>query len=190
MVFRAFAFILIHLSPGAILMTVSFYDLTVGSYVQIVEAAVGVLEKGADYCGEKGIDLDDVVGTCLIDDMANFHFQVVCITHHSLEALNAMKTGEFLPPNYEQMDYAGLQSLTGDTLATLKGMSADEVNALAGGSLVFKLGGNEIPFSNENFALSFSLPNFYFHATTAYDILRAQGVPLGKRDFLGAMKIG
>jgi hypothetical protein len=171
-------------------MAVSFYDLTVGSYTQIVEASLGVLQKGADYCAEKGIALDDVVGSCLIDDMANFHFQVVCITHHSLEALNAMKSGEFLPPNYEARDYAGLQALTQGTLDTLKGMSEEEVNGLAGGSLVFKLGGNEIPFTNVNFALSFSLPNFYFHATTAYDILRSKGVPLGKRDFLGAMKIG
>ena len=171
-------------------MTASFYDLTVGSYVQIVEAAVGVLQKGADYCAEQAISLDEVVDDRLIDDMANFHFQVVCITHHSLEALHAMKSGEFLPPNYEPMDYTALQSLTAGTLDALKGMSADEVNGLADGSLVFKLGGNEIPFTNVNFALSFSLPNFYFHATTAYDLLRARGVPLGKRDFLGAMKMG
>jgi len=48
----------------------------------------------------------------------------------------------------------------------------------------------EIPFTAENFALSFSLPNFYFHTTTAYDILRMKGVPLGKRDFMGKMKVG
>jgi len=171
-------------------MSASFYDLTVGSYTQIVEAAVGVLQKGADHCAEQGMALDDIVDCRLIDDMANFHFQVVCITHHSLEALNAMKSGVFLPPNYEPMDYAALQALTAGTLETLKGMSADDVNGLADGNLTFKLGGNEIPFTNVNFALSFSLPNFYFHAATAYDILRSKGVPLGKRDFLGAMKMG
>lgn len=171
-------------------MAASFYDITVGSYTQIVESAVGVLEKGADHFAEQGVALDDVVESRLIDDMANFHFQVVCITHHSLEALNAMASGEFTPPNYEPMDYAALQALTAGTLEQLKARSVDEVNALADGSLVFKIGGNEIPFSNANFALSFSLPNFYFHATTAYDILRAKGVPLGKRDFLGALKMG
>ena len=55
---------------------------------------------------------------------------------------------------------------------------------------MFKIGGNELPFTNENFVQSFSLPNFYFHATTAYDILRMKGVPIGKLDFLGAMKMG
>ncbi len=171
-------------------MSASFYDLTVGTYSQIVEAAVGVLQKGADHCQQNGISLDDVVDSRLIDDMANFHFQVVCITHHSLEALNGMRSGEFLPPSYEPMDYAALQTLTATTLESLNRLSVDEVNGLADGNLVFKLGGNEIPFTNVNFALSFSLPNFYFHATTAYDLLRAKGVPLGKRDFLGAMKMG
>ena len=171
-------------------MAITFYDLTVGSYTQIVEAAVGVLQKGADHFNGNGTSLDEVLDFRLIDDMANLHFQVVCITHHSLGALNAMKTGEFLTPDYEQKNYAGLQAMTQNTLEALKGMSADEVNGLADGKLVFKIGGNEIPFTNENFALSFSLPNFFFHATTAYDILRNKGVPIGKRDFLGTMKMG
>jgi hypothetical protein len=47
----------------------------------------------------------------------------------------------------------------------------------------------KIPFTAEGFLLSFSLPNFYFHATTAYDILRHKGVALGKRDFLGKMRL-
>lgn len=171
-------------------MPTSFYDLTVGSYTQIIEASIGLLQKGESHCNENGISLDEIVEARLIDDMANLHFQVASITHHSLGALNAMKSGEFAPPDYEQMDYAGLQTLTQNTLDTLKGMSEAEVNGLANGKVIFKIGGNEIPFTSENFALSFSLPNFYFHATTAYDILRAKGVPIGKRDFLGAMKIG
>jgi hypothetical protein len=47
----------------------------------------------------------------------------------------------------------------------------------------------KMPFTAEGFLLSFSLPNFYFHASTAYDVLRANGVPLGKRYFLGALKM-
>lgn len=171
-------------------MSTSFYDLTVGTYTQIIQASVGVLQKGADFCSENSVSLDELVDSKLIEDMANLHFQVVCITHHSLEAIRAMKSGEFLPPNYPQTDYAGLQTLTQNTLATLEAMSKADVNNLADGNLVFKIGGNELPFSNENFALSFSLPNFYFHATTAYDILREKGVPLGKLDFLGNMKMG
>ena len=56
--------------------------------------------------------------------------------------------------------------------------------------MIFKIGGNEIPFTTENFVMSFSLPNFYFHATTAYDLLRQKGVPIGKMNFLGPMRMG
>jgi hypothetical protein len=55
---------------------------------------------------------------------------------------------------------------------------------------VFRIGGNEIPFTTTRFLLSFSLPNFYFHATTTYTVLRLHGVPLGKRDYLGQLRIG
>lgn len=171
-------------------MSISFYDASVGSYIQIVEAIAGVLDKGASHAQENGVDLADLVQARLFDDMANLHFQVACVTHHSLGAIKGIQAGEFSPPNYPDMDYAGLQALTAETLSSLKGLSESEVNALADKRLVFKLGGNEIPFSAQNFLLSFSLPNFHFHATTAYDILRARGVPLGKRDYLGAMKIG
>ncbi|MEM9622424.1 MAG: DUF1993 family protein, partial [Pseudomonadota bacterium] len=72
----------------------------------------------------------------------------------------------------------------------LASLSESEVDGLADKSLVFKLGEREMPFTNENFLLSFSLPNFYFHATTAYDILRMLGTPLGKMDFLGRLRVG
>jgi hypothetical protein len=171
-------------------MSISFYDLTVGSYVQIVEAATGVLKKSADHFAAKGIDPAEIVETRLFPDMANFHFQVTSLSHHSLGAVHAFKSGVFRPPKYPPCDYTELQAMTRSTLDELKAQSRDEIDGLAAGKVVFKIGGNEIPFTAQNFALSFSLPNFYFHATTAYDILRMKGVPLGKRDFLGAMKAG
>lgn len=171
-------------------MSVSFYDLTVGSYSQIVEASIALLDKTRAHCDEQGIDLESIVDARIHPDMATFHFQVVCITHHSLEALKGIRSGEFLPPDYAHTDYAGLQAMTANTLAELQAMDAGDVNALADKTLAFKLGGNSIPFTAVNFVLSFSLPNFHFHATTTYDILRAQGLPIGKRDYLGNLKIG
>jgi hypothetical protein len=55
--------------------------------------------------------------------------------------------------------------------------------------MIFKMRELKLPFTTENFILSFSLPNFYFHATTAYDILRVKGAGLGKRDFMGQMRM-
>ena len=171
-------------------MSVSLYDLSIGTYGQIVEAMLGVLKKGADHCAAEGIDLNDVVATRLYPDMANFHFQVTSVTHHSLGAIEGLKSGAFGPPSYPECGYSELQAMTEKTLTELRAQKPDEIDALAGGKIVFRMGDNEIPFTAENFALSFSLPNFYFHATTAYDILRMRGVPIGKLDFLGTLKAG
>jgi len=171
-------------------MSISLYELTVGSYVQILEGVIGVLEKGAAHCQSNDRAADDLVSVRLFPDMADLHFQITSVTHHSLGAIEGLKSGEFGPPHYEQCGYAALQEMTRSTLDELNAQDRAEIDALAGGRVLFKLGEHEIPFSAENFALSFSLPNFCFHATTAYDILRSQGVPLGKQDFLGAMRIG
>jgi hypothetical protein len=76
-----------------------------------------------------------------------------------------------------------------DARAELEGLDRGEIDALVGKDMAFGLGERKLPFVAEDFVLSFSLPNLYFHATTAYDILRNKGVPLGKRDFMGALRI-
>jgi len=172
-------------------MSTSLYDLSVGTYLQIVGATAGFMAKGAKHCADNGIDLDGVVAARLYPDMANFHFQAVCVAHHSIGAIAGLQSGEFGPPvGYEETDFAGLQALINQTLDKLKALDADSINTLSGGQVIFKLGDTQIPFTTENFVLCFSLPNLYFHSTTAYDILRMQGVPLGKRDFLGQMRMG
>ena len=172
-------------------MTVSLYDLSVTGYLQILNAVEGYLEKGKDYCEGKGIDLQEVVDTSLIGDMYPFRFQVISIAHHSMGAVKGLEAGEFAPPDgYGEPDYAGLQQLIAEAKATVESFDRKTVESFAGKQILFKLGGNELPFTAENFIMSFSLPNFYFHATTAYDILRMKGAPFGKRDFLGAMRMG
>ena len=177
-------------------MTTMLYDLTVGSYTQVLEGAVGFMEKGLAHCQTNGIDLVDIVDCALYEDMQNFYFQVMSLNHHSAKAIEGLHAGEFGPPMYafnhkaEQGDYEMLLATTKESIAVMKDQDPTTINALAGKTIIFKLGANEMPFTAENFALSFSLPNFYFHATTAYDILRMKGVKLGKMDFLGKMRIG
>jgi hypothetical protein len=172
-------------------VSISFYDASVGSYLQVLEAMSGVLDKGASHASETGLDLQEVVMTRLRDDMMPFHFQVVSVAHHSWGAMQGMQSGHFNPPSFAlDLDYSGLQALITEAREGLGGLDKAEVEALADKSMVFKLGKNELPFTNQNFLLSFSLPNFYFHATTTYDILRVLGAPLGKMIFLGQMKIG
>jgi hypothetical protein len=172
-------------------MATSLYDMSVASYLQTLTGVSGFLAKGADYANENGIDLGEIVSTQLRPDMFPFHFQVVSVWHHSLNAIKGMQEGiSTPPPDVGQLDYAGLQALVGEAVEGLQAYAPDEVNALAGKEVLFKFGEMELPFTAENYVMSFSLPNFYFHATTAYDILRMTGVPLGKMDFLGAVRLG
>ncbi len=68
----------------------------------------------------------------------------------------------------------------------MEALFPDEINALEGNDMRFEMGDLKIPFTTAGFILSFSFPNFYFHATTTYDILRWKGAELGKMDFLGS----
>ena len=76
-----------------------------------------------------------------------------------------------------------------DANSSLNKMSEEEINSLAGGEVIFKMGQIEWPFTSEDFILSFSLPNFYFHVTTMYNMFRIKGLNIGKLDFAGALKM-
>jgi uncharacterized protein len=171
-------------------MGVPLYDLTVASYLQTLGAVSGFLDRGLAHCQDNNIDPESIVETRLWDDMLPFRFQIISVAHHSLGAIEGAKAGVFAPPSEARpLTYAQLQGLVADTRAALEKLGPDEVNALQGHDVTFKMRSFEVPFVAENFLMSFSLPNFYFHASTAYDILRSKGVPLGKRDFMGAMRM-
>jgi uncharacterized protein len=171
-------------------MALSLYDCTVASFIQTLTGVSGVMARGLKHCEAKGIDPSDVVMTRMVEDMLPFHFQITSVAHHSVGAIKAARTGTFdANEPGGRHNYAGLQNVVADALQSLQGETPDSINALADKDVMFVLGETKIPFTAQNFLLSFSLPNFYFHATTAYDILRSKGAPLGKRHFLGPMRI-
>lgn len=171
-------------------MAISLYDCSVASFLQVLGAVQGFMDKGLAHCREAGLDPEAIVDTRLHDDMLPFRFQIVSVAHHSKGALEGAQAGLFAPPGaVGDLDYAGLQGLVADARASLQSLSREEVNALEGKDLIFRIGSREMPFTVENFLLSFSTPNLHFHATTAYDILRQSGVPLGKRDYMGQMRL-
>ena len=172
-------------------MSISFYDASVGAYQQVLASVAAIMDKGAAFAAENEIDLEEIVATKLRDDMMPFHFQIVSVCHHSWGALQGMRDGRFSPPSFDlDKNYAQLQALVSEAQEGVASISESEVAGLADKSMVFAIGTRDMPFTNQNFLLTFSLPNFYFHATTSYDILRMLGVPLGKMDFLGQMKVG
>jgi len=171
-------------------MAFSLYDATVANYLQILGAVCGYLDKSLTHFREKGVEPAKMVEARLASDMLPLRFQIVSVAHHSRGAMEAAKNGVFSPPSAKpDLDYAGLQSLVAETRNELSALKPDEVNALAGRDVTFKLGDRALPFTAEGFLMSFSLPNFFFHAVTAYDILRHNGAPLGKRDFMGRLNL-
>ncbi len=171
-------------------MTLSLYAATIPSYLQILGSVAGLLDKAEAFCAEQGIDHAEIIGARLIEDMLPFSYQVKSTVEHSLGAINGVKAGNFSPAmDPPPSDFATLRAKVADARAALAAMTPDEINGLAGQDMQFTMKEMRIPFTAEGFLLSFSLPNFYFHAATAYDILRMKGVKIGKTNFLGAMQV-
>ena len=181
----------------------SLYDLSVPTFLQTVRAVAGFLDRAVTHCAETGVDPDDFVEIRLFDDMAPFHFQIEAAWHHAVWGVEALRTGAFTPPGLVgPVPFAELQAMMGNAETALAAFTPLEVNSRAGKALNITLhrplGENDHAwrpwaprqhaFAPETFILSFSLPNFHFHAVTAYDILRTQGVPLGKRDYEGRLR--
>jgi hypothetical protein len=176
-------------------MATSLYDLSVPTFLQTVSAVGGFLDRAATHCAETGADPEDFARVRLVDDMAPFHFQIECVAHHSVWALLAVKNGVFDPPALVPpgtVPFAGLREMIAQAEAALKAFTPEEVNSWSGKDLDLQIGppdqSRRLAFTPETFLLSFSLPNFYFHAVTAYNILRTRGVPLGKRDYEGVLR--
>jgi hypothetical protein len=168
---------------------VPFYDLSVPTFLQTVRAVGAFLDRAAGHCAETGADPDHFVHARLFDDMAPFHFQIEAAWHHSVWGLEAAKTGVFAPPALVgPVPFADLQAMIGKAESALEALTPDEVNGWAGRDLDLQIGPRRLAFTSETLILSFSLPNFHFHAVTAYDILRSRGVPLGKRDYEGQLR--
>jgi uncharacterized protein len=171
-------------------MATTLYEATAGRFEQTLTATAAFLEKGRVHFTENGMSLDDLVEARLYPDMLPFRFQVVSAAHHSAGALDAVKTGEFRPPpNSDGMDYSALEARVAEALEKVRTADVDALLGAENNDLVFKLGDREMPFLAGEFLLSFSIPNFFFHATTTYDLLRTHGVPVGKRDFIGRMQM-
>lgn len=170
-------------------MATSLYDLSVPTFLQTVRAVRGFLGRAVAHCEQTGADPDDFVDARLYDDMAPFHFQIEAAWHHSVWGIDAVRTGVFAPPALVgPVPFTELQAMIREAETALEGFLPDEVNGWAGRILDLQIGPRRLAFTAETFILSFSLPNFHFHAVTAYGILRSRGVPIGKRDYEGHLR--
>ena len=172
-------------------MATSLYELSVPTFLQTMRAVGGFLDRAATHFASKGVDPDDFVHSRLFDDMAPFHFQIEAAWHHSVWGVEALKTGAFTPPALVgPVPFADLRAMIARGEKALEAFVPEEINDCAGKHLDLQIGPRRLAFTAENFILSFSLPNFHFHAVTAYAILRSRGVPLGKSDYEGRLRTG
>jgi hypothetical protein len=172
--------------PEQLTMPISLHAAFVPSARQIIAASIGVLDKGAAHAAATGCGDAALIGACLAADMAPVPFQVKSVAAHTMGAIEGVRAGRF-SPNFGDMptDFAGLKAVLLAADAALATVDEAEMESFIGKPVIFALGTMEMPFTGDQFLLSFSQPNFYFHASTLYGILRNQGVKLGKRDFMG-----
>lgn len=184
-------------------MAISLYELSVPTFLQTMQALSGVLDRAASHCAEIGADADDFVTARLYPDMAPFHFQIEALKNHAVWGLDAVKTGKFAPRSLVgAVPFVELQHTIADAIRALEALVPAEVDSWSSGSFDIAVyrpvdeenastsawGPRTFRFTPETFLLSYSLPNFYFHAVTAYNILRTRGVPIGKGNYEGKLR--
>jgi hypothetical protein len=171
-------------------MSFSLYAATVPSYLQILQVVSGLIVKAEAFCTHKGLAPHELIQARLAEDMQPFAYQVKSTAVHSLGAIEGVRRGVFSPDTTPPPDtFAALKARIAATLAALEAVQASEVDAFVGRDMRFAFGERHADFTAENFLLSFSQPNFYFHASTTYAILRWKGLPIGKRDFMGSLRL-
>lgn len=171
-------------------MSFSLYDAVIPSNLQILGALDLVMEKGEAFCGERGLTQAELIDARLAPDMHPLGYQVKSCAVHSIGGIKGVQAGSFSPDRSAwPTDFAGLRGILQRASAELSALDRDAVDGLTEADTHFAFGETRLPFTGASFLLSFSQPNFYFHATTAYAILRAQGVNLGKRDFMGTPRV-
>ena len=171
-------------------MAVSLYEAVIPSMRQILGSVGGLIDKAEAFAGDKGIGVDALIDARLAPDMLPFGYQVKSCADHSAGAIAGVRAGSFTPSRAPWPTHvAGLRAKLAEAEGVLAAVEPAELEAIAERPMQFAMGEMKLPFTVAGFLLSFSQPNFYFHATTAYDVLRAQGVKLGKTDFLGKLRL-
>ena len=171
-------------------MAFSLYDATIPAYRQTLGAVAGLLVTAEELCAEKQLASEDIIDARLAEDMLPFAYQVKSTVVHSLGSIEGVRRGVFSPDmTPPPQTFAALKARVAEGLSALEAIQPSEVEGFIGRDMRFEFRERRLEFTAENFLLSFSLPNFYFHAATAYDILRWKGARIGKRDFMGRLRL-
>ena len=170
-------------------MPLSMHQASVPVFLQFLKALSANLERAEGHARAKGLAETDLIDARLAPDMFPLSRQVQIATDHAKGAAARLSGREV--PKYEdnETSFSALRDRIARTIEFVAGVPAAEIDGSEEKEITLSIAGNPMTFTGQRYLLHFALPNFFFHVTTAYDILRHNGVELGKRDFMGAPRV-
>lgn len=167
-------------------MTISMHTALVPAAIQTLTGLSAILGKGQAHCEAHKIDPAVFLNARIFPDMFPLTKQVQIAT--DMVKGGAARLAAIEIPKYDdnETSFAELQARVAKTIAFLQEVRPEQMNGREEATISLKLPSRELSFTGLDYLNHFVLPNFYFHTTTAYNLLRHGGVALGKRDFLGA----
>jgi hypothetical protein len=166
-------------------MSLSLYDVSVPTFQQLLGGLSGVLDKAAAHCAEKKIDPTALIAQRLFPDMYNLGRQVQAATDHAKNSIARLAGIESPALPDAASSFEDLKARVTKTLDFLANVTPEQLQGADTKDIEITRATGPVTFSGRNYILCFIFPNFYFHVTTAYDILRTNGIVLAKRDFMG-----
>lgn len=166
-------------------MTMTAYDVSVPAFTQVLEALVGLVDKAEAHAQAKKIEPSVLLGSRLYPDMFPLVRQLQLTTDFAKGACARLAGVDV--PGYQDTEasFADIRQRLKRTIEFIASLPRDKFAGAETRDVTVRVAGQPATFKGQPYLVNFALPNFYFHATTAYAILRHCGVDLGKRDFLG-----
>ena len=167
-------------------MPLSMYQALVPVAVHMFRNLAAILEKGEAHAKAQGFEPSVLIDARLYPDMLPLARQVQIAT--DIASRGAARLAGREPPSVPDTEktFQELGQRISRTIEYLKSFPREQIDGSEERTITFKIGGEDMTFKGQSYLLHFVWPNVYFHITTAYNILRHNGVPLGKRDFLGS----
>ena len=167
-------------------MPLSMSQASVSIYAQQLNSLLGLLDKAVEHCKTKGVDPSELISAQLAPDMFPFSRQIQIATDQAKGATARLSGRE--NPKFEDTEktFDELKARVKKTLDFIKSVPAQEIDGSEEKDITLPIGGQPRTLKGQLYLVRNSLPNFFFHVTTAYDILRHKGVEIGKRDYLGS----
>ena len=166
-------------------MTISMYSASVPVYQSMLNNLKGVLAKGAAFAAAKKVDESVLMNARLAPDMLAMSRQVQIACDFAKGSIARLAGLEVPKWEDNEKSFADLAARTDKTIAYVGEFSAAQIEGQEDRNIELTIAGNPMSFKGQQYLLNVAMPNFYFHVTTAYAILRHNGVEIGKSDFLG-----